>query len=112
MKTKEQLIQENAELSARLKNRDDQSLTLRERFSRVLKSYPSMTTYYSSPPYSWEEIFCEIGKLLAMKRSLGMEERVLALESTSDECLKYLRNLNSAKVSDDNIGKWDTRDCT
>lgn len=69
--TKEQLVIEIAKLEQAVKEYSDASERRRKEFAKAFGWYEQ--TYYSSynrPPKlpSWEEIFVEIGKLLASKK--------------------------------------------
>lgn len=68
---------------------------LRERFSKVLGAPPERSSYTyggsSGQVYSWEEIFCEVGKLLSVKSVAHFEE----WKERVDEDLRRLQEVRN-----------------
>jgi hypothetical protein len=69
MKTKEKLLSENAELSASVQAWSNGDSTMRQRFSKVIGRTDDRYGIGRNTPsdLSWEEIFCEVGKLIAFQ---------------------------------------------
>ena len=69
MKTKEKLISENAELSATVQTWSNLDATRRQRFAKVIGRTDDRYGIGRNTPsdLSWEEIFCEVGKLIAFQ---------------------------------------------
>jgi len=66
MKTKEQLVSENATLSASVEVWSSRDETRRGNFAKVLGRTDKRYGISNSPSdLSWEEIFCEVGKLIS-----------------------------------------------
>ena len=79
--TPTQKLQEALETSRLLKERIqtevDSYRRLRDKFTCVLKGASTSDFFPSrSDPYSWEEIFCEVGKLLVLNRNRRWEDNV------------------------------------
>ncbi len=70
---------------ADIEHQDNQFSHLRDKFTRVLKGAMQRPEFYPSrsDSYSWEEIFCEVGKLLMFNRNKNWEENI-------DESLRQL----------------------
>lgn len=73
--TKEQLLAENARLTAQLKATLELDEAQRKEFSGVLNA-PMGEDYYRNTrtTYSWGQIFCEVGKLIAANEITRLRE--------------------------------------
>ncbi len=87
--TKEQLISSNAKLEKSVKDWEQSYLvltnkdaTIRKEFAKVLGQVIRDYGYSNSTPkdLSWNEIFCEVGKLLQFTNRESIERRLSDLE--------------------------------
>lgn len=82
-KTKEELLLENSKLEQSIKRYYDEDIRLRRQFSVIFNWFDSSSHFSSDRKpreISWEVIFTEIGKLLAIKQTIDESALINDLE--------------------------------
>jgi len=93
MKTKEELEKHNEVLKAELAGAVQQDNSLREEFAKAFAWYRQRNSYggeleVTTP--TWEQIFVQVGKLLAQKDFYNLEGNVRELEAAVQEVRQTL----------------------
>ena len=107
-KTKEELIIKVAQLEQKINYSASEDLELRQEFAKAFNWGESKQDYgYSSKKWevanpSWEQIFIEVGKLLAKKDFRNLENDVQAINQNIHQLFRVKKDKTKEEMSPEN----------